>query len=227
MSVVRFAPVEARSDSLADLVYDAIRVAIMDKTLPPGSRVSEVGLARQFGVSKTPVREAILRLRKIGVIEVDGLRGGRVARPSEAKIRQAYEVREALEVFAARAAAAQRGGGGLERIAHAARRSLSCAQAADQDGFREHDFAFHRQIAAAAGNPRLKEMIEESFTLIATLRRRDYPTLAASLECGEAHVRIADAIARGDVAGAEAGVRDHIRQVEGYVLAGAGLARSA
>jgi DNA-binding GntR family transcriptional regulator len=67
-------------------------------------------------------------------------------------------------------------------------------------------------------------MIQESFTLIATLRRRDYPTLAASVECGAAHVRIADAIARGDAAAAEAAARDHIRQVDGYVLAGAGLA---
>jgi len=226
VSAIRFAPVEARTDTLADLVYDAIRMSIMDKSLAPGSRVSEVRLARQFGVSKTPVREALLRLRKIGVIEADGLRGGRVARPSATKIRQAYEVREALEVFAVRAAAARRGGPALERIAHAARCSLACAQAGDQDGFREHDFVFHRLVAAAAENPRLTEMIEESFTLIATLRRRDYPTLAASVDCGAAHVRIADAIARGDAAAAEHAARDHIRQVEGYVLADGGSAQT-
>ncbi len=209
MSAIRFAPVEARTDTLADLVYDAIRMSIMDKSLAPGSRVSEVRLARQFGVSKTPVREALLRLRKIGVIEADGLRGGRVARPSATKIRQAYEVREALEVFAVRAAAARRGGPALERIAHAARCSLACAQAGDQDGFREHDFVFHRLVAAAAENP-----------------RRDYPTLAASVDCGAAHVRIADAIARGDAAAAEHAARDHIRQVEGYVLADGGSAQT-
>src|SRR2546429_2443129 len=80
MTEVRFTPIEARPESLADMVYDAIRRLVMDKTLPPGSRVSENALAERLGVSKTPVREAMLRLRQIGVIQSDGVRGGRVAR---------------------------------------------------------------------------------------------------------------------------------------------------
>src|SRR5919204_5450508 len=108
MATVRFSPIDDRPESLAEMVYEAIRQSIMDKTLKPGSRVSEVGLARQLGVSKTPVREAMLRLRRIGVIESEGLRGGQVVRPSAAAIRQAYELREALEVFAVRQVAAER-----------------------------------------------------------------------------------------------------------------------
>jgi len=223
MTEVRFTPIEARPESLADMVYDAIRRLVMDKTLPPGSRVSENALAERLGVSKTPVREAMLRLRQIGVIQSDGVRGGRVARPSRTAIRQAYEIREALEVHAVRSATARRCAADLERIRDAAESSLECARAGDQEGFREHDFAFHRSIAAAAGNPRLTQLIEDVLTLIVTLRQRDFPGLQASVECGHAHVRIADAMARDDLEGAEASAREHIRQVEGYVLAGPGL----
>jgi DNA-binding GntR family transcriptional regulator len=220
---VRFAPLDIRAESLADLVYDAIRQSIMNKALPPGSRVSENGLARQLGVSKTPVREAMLKLRQIGVIESDGLRGGRVVRPSRTKIRQAYEIREALEVFAVRTVTARVTGTELERICEVAAESLECAHGGDQAGFRKHDFTFHRSIADGAANPRLAEMIDDVFTLIVTLRQRDFPNVAASVECGIAHIRIADAITRRDTEGAEAAAREHIRQVEGYVLAGPGI----
>ena len=218
MAEVRFQPLEA-PERLADMVYDAIRQSIMNKSLPPGGRVTEAGLAQQLGVSKTPVREALLRLRRIGVIEPDGGRGARVVRPSRRAIREAYEVREALEVFAVRTVAARVGGADLERISDAASRSLERAEQGDQSGFREWDFAFHRAIADAAANPRLKELIEDVFTLIGTLRQRDFPDFRWPVECARGHGQIADAIARRDVAGAEAAARAHIRQVEDYVLA--------
>ena len=67
MAEVQFQPLEA-PERLADMVYETIRQSIMDKTLAPGARLTESGLAAQLGVSKTPVREALLRLRRIGVI---------------------------------------------------------------------------------------------------------------------------------------------------------------
>jgi GntR family transcriptional regulator, rspAB operon transcriptional repressor len=219
MTDVQFRPLDSRPERLADVVYDAIRQSIMDKTLPPGARVTEGGLAEQLGVSKTPVREALLRLRRIGVIEPDGVRGGRVVRPSLSAIREAYEVREALEVFAVRMVAERVSGTDLERISDAAGRSLEHASAGDQAGFREWDFAFHRLIAEAAANPQLAALIEDVYTLLGTLRQRDFPDAGWSVDCGRAHIRIADAIARRDVTGAEAAAREHIRQVESYVLA--------
>ena len=219
MAEVHFQPLEVRPERLADVVYEAIRQSIMDKTLPPGARITESGVAEQLGVSKTPVREALLRLRRIGVIEADGVRGARVLSPSRSAIRQAYEVREALEVFAVRIAAERVSGDDLERICDCAERSLDGASRGDQASFREWDFAFHRAIAEAADNPRLTELIEDVFTLIGTLRQRDFPVGGWSVECGKAHVRIADAIARRDAPAAEAAAREHIRQVESYVLA--------
>lgn len=220
---VQFQPLEA-PERLADMVYETIRQSIMDKTLAPGARLTESGLAAQLGVSKTPVREALLRLRRIGVIEPDGVRGGRVIRPSRSAIREAYEIREALEVFAVRSVAERVSGADLERICDTAARSLEHAERGDQAGFREWDFAFHRAIAEASVNPRLKEMIEDVFTLIGTLRQRDFPDSRWSVDCARGHVRMADAIARRDVEAAQDAAREHIRQVESYVLAEPSLA---
>jgi DNA-binding GntR family transcriptional regulator len=220
---VQFQPLEA-PERLADMVYETIRQSIMDKTLAPGARLTEGRLAAQLGVSKTPVREALLRLRRIGVIEPDGVRGGRVISPSRSAIREAYEIREALEVFAVRSVAGRVSGADLERICDTAARSLEHAERGDQAGFREWDFAFHRAIAEASVNPRLKEMIEDVFTLIGTLRQRDFPDSRWSVDCARGHVRMADAIARRDVEGAETAAREHIRQVESYVLAEPSLA---
>jgi GntR family transcriptional regulator, rspAB operon transcriptional repressor len=218
MAEVQFQPLEA-PERLADVVYETIRDRIMDKTLPPGERVTESAIAQQLGVSKTPVREALLRLRRIGVIEPDGVRGGRVVRPSRSAIREAYEIREALEVFAVRSVAERVSGSMLERICSAAARSAESAERGDQAGFHTWDFSFHRVIAEAAANPRLTELIEDVFTLIGTLRQRDFPDTGWSVDCGHAHVRIADAITRRDIEQAEAAAREHIRQVERYVLA--------
>lgn len=218
MTELRFRAVEA-PERLADAVYESIRDSIMDKTLPPGARVTESAIADQLGVSKTPVREALLRLRRIGVIEPDGVRGGRVVRPSRSRIREAYEIREALEVFAVRTVAERVTGSDLERICDAADRSVERAEQGDAAGFRDWDFAFHRVIAQAAGNPRLKELIEDVYTLIGTLRQRDFSDGSWSLDCAHAHVRIADAIARRDTRGAETAAREHIRALERHVLA--------
>jgi DNA-binding GntR family transcriptional regulator len=223
MADVQFRPLDA-PEPLADSVYAAICDSIVDKTLQPGARVTESAVARQLGVSKTPVREALLRLRHIGVIEPDGVRGGRVVRPSRARIREAYEVREALEVFAVRAVA-ERGDGqaDLKPIRTAAARSVQRARCGDHVGFRSWDFSFHRAIAEAAANPQLTRLIDDVFTLIGTLRQRDFPDGRWSLECAQGHARIARAIARGDVGGAESATREHIRQVQSYVLAQANL----
>lgn len=210
---------ERRPASLTQAVYEAIRDAIVNRTLAPGSRVTETALAKDLGVSKTPVREALLKLREIGLVEVDGPRGVRIIRPSRDSIHFVYEVREALETFAAQAAAERATEVDRARIHDAAKRCLSAARAGDLNGFREWDIEFHAAIAKAVGNPRLSAMIDDLFALIVTLRRRDAPYGPGSVECARAHVRVAEAIRRGDAPEASAAMRAHVHQVEGYVLA--------
>jgi DNA-binding GntR family transcriptional regulator len=207
-----------RPESLTDMVYDAIREAILNKTLPPGGRVAEASLAEQLNVSKTPVREALLKLREIGLVEEVGRRGWGVIRPSITAVNEAYGAREALEVFAARSVAEVGDAEDIEAIAVAAQRSRYGARAGDPEAFRRWDFEFHRGIARATKNEMLARMLENVFALIVTLRQRDLPHLEFSAECADAHVKIAEAIAAHDVELTGAAMRDHVRQVRRYVL---------
>ena len=72
----QLAPLTEKPESLTQLVYQALRDAIISKRLPPGERVSEASLARQLRVSKTPVREALLRLHAIGLVEAESINTG-------------------------------------------------------------------------------------------------------------------------------------------------------
>lgn len=208
-----------RPESLTTVVFDAIRDAIITKTLPPGSRVTEASLAERLSVSKTPVREALLKLREVGLIEPDGRRGGRIVRPSRDSIQHAYDVRQALEVFAARSVAQRSGDRGDDRIAESADRCLAAAEADDLEGFRTWDEAFHQAVADATGNPRLVALIDDVLAVILTLRGRDVPPTDFTTECARAHVRIAQEIAKGDAAAAGSAMERHVVQVRDTVLA--------
>jgi GntR family transcriptional regulator, rspAB operon transcriptional repressor len=214
----QLAPLTDKPESLTQIVYQTLRDAIISKRLPPGERVSEASLARQLRVSKTPVREALLRLQAIGLVEADGGRGGRIVRPSAALIRNTYEVRGGLETLAARLAAqratpAQRG-----QLLELAAASLAAAQDQDTGGFREHDEAFHDVLADASANPYLTRLIDNAYTLTGAARQRDVPSTGDCLDCATGHVRIAEAVARGDDDAAAAAAAGHVEMVGRLVL---------
>jgi GntR family transcriptional regulator, rspAB operon transcriptional repressor len=210
---------EHRPESLTDAVYETIRDAIINKAIAPGSRVTEAALADQLNVSKTPVREALLKLRQIGLVESTGRRGGRVTFPSRTAIQHAYEARRALESSAAEVVAERGSNADIGRIGDAAKLCLAAAEAGDLVGFRRWDMSFHEQIGEATGNPRLSELTADSLSLVMALRRRDVPHAGDSVLCARAHVVIHDALAGRDPDLARRAMCDHVSQVEGYVLA--------
>lgn len=212
-------PLVAKPQSLTEMVYDAIRGSIVSKRLQPGTVVAEASLAARLHVSKTPVREALLRLQSIGLVEADGARGLRVVLPSEAAIRQAYEVRTVLEEGLARRAAERARGSEREKISAAARQSLEAAEAGDiRSGFKSWDKTFHRAVAAAAGNAQLARLSEDASALATVLRERDVPEIHDAIRCGHQHLAIASAIARSDLKGAGAAAAEHVSDVKQMVL---------
>jgi DNA-binding GntR family transcriptional regulator len=98
-------PIAVRPETLSERVYEAIREAIVSRRLVPGERVTETAVAAQLSVSKTPVREALLRLEHVGLVITETCRGVSVVRASPSIIREAFEYRLALEVEACRLAA--------------------------------------------------------------------------------------------------------------------------
>lgn len=144
-------------DSLAEQAASAIRTMITEGHLPPGEALSEMALADHLGVSKTPVREALLRLKQEGLVETSPRRGTFVFRMDEPQVRQLSRFRLVLEQAAI--AMLDTGGaaalaGELEKIHGQMNRAIE-----EEDGprFRRLDTSFHLAIVGASGNDFLIE----------------------------------------------------------------------
>lgn len=200
-------------DTLTDVTYARIHRAILDRTLAPGERVTEAGIAKLLQVSKTPVREALLRLREIGLIEADGPRRNRVVSAGSEAFEHAFEMVELLEGFTAEKAASVADEATVQRISAMAERSLGLAREGEIEEFRAVDAEFHSAVGAAAANPRIRKAEADAFSMILALRVRDLLRVESLIDCGLQHVSIAKAIARGDVEDAGREARAHVRYV--------------
>lgn len=189
-----------------------------DKSLPPGSSVSEVSLARTLNVSKTPVREAVLRLCDLHLLERDGVRGLKVVSPSRQLITEAYELRLAVESQAA-ALAAHRGTAEQQAtIRRLAEAGLAAYHEDDAAAFRGADIELHRFVAQSSGSRMLAEIAGNAIDLTDVLRRRDAPMGSVSRRCAHEHVELAQAIEEQRAEDARALIRGHIEAVHARVL---------
>jgi DNA-binding GntR family transcriptional regulator len=218
-SVHALEPIDVKPEPLAEIVFGIVRDAIVRKDLPPGSRISEARLAAQLNVSKTPAREALLRLEGIGLVVPDGNRGTRVVQPSAENIQHAFEVRMALEGFTARQAAASTAFTDHALLHDLAEQSLGRAEAGDGAGFRALDQKLHAAIAQATGNELLSRLASNAYTLVWALRQRDTPSIGYQVGCAQEHLRIVDAIAAHDATRAETEMTSHIDKSRQFVLA--------
>jgi len=204
-----------RPDNLTELVLAAIRQRLVDSSLPPGSGVSEAMLAKDLNVSKTPVREALLRLRQIGLVEPTS-RGLRVVVPTARGIRDAFELRAGLEAAAARYAAIRATKEQKAHFIELAQRSADAAHVFDD--FRKVDQEFHMAIAEATGNELLHNSIEDSLVLTQVLRQRDIRLDRDFGPDGKEHLVIARAIKSGDGARAAERLSGHTLRIMGELL---------
>lgn len=170
-----------------------------------------------LGVSKTPVREALLQLRWIGLVSmIDG--NAHVVVPSARLIREAYEVRAGLEAQAARLAAERADPARRAQLMPLAEASLQAARDGDSESFRNFDQQFHHAVALASNNSLAQQRIEETLVLCQTLRRRDVLTGWDSQLCGQAHVDITEAISSGDADASAREMHTHVNYVMDRVL---------
>jgi DNA-binding GntR family transcriptional regulator len=194
----------------------ALRLAddIVAGRLPPGAPLEEIALAAAFGVSRTPVREALRQLAATGLVETRPRRGTLVAKPDAARLREMFLVMAELEALCAGLSAAM--------MAPAERRELERLHAemgglvreSDVPRYRAANVTFHHLLYAGARNSYLAE-------LAAATRRRLAPFRGAQLgapdrlqRSHEEHGEIVTAIARGDRDEAALAVRRHIGVTE-------------
>ena len=152
-----------RPARLGDEVHSAIFARIMSRELVPGERISVDALAREIGVSQTPIREALSRLESEGLVSKTHLVGYSVApQPRREHLAELYELRLLLEPFAAQKCATT---GALALVEHLGALNAEMLALADADGldalaqFAQLDMAFHDLIAAHAGSSLLVEAL--------------------------------------------------------------------
>ncbi len=199
--------------SLADDVADRLRAAIISGHFGPGERLREETLAKTIGVSRGPVREALVRLQREGLIVMRRNRGAVVARLSAEDLDEVYSLRVAIEVLAVERAAERAGGEGLarlqaivDRIAAAVARGVEASEAA------ELDMAFHDELYELADHRRLRDvwlsLRPQIFILLLdrNVAVDDFRDFVVS-----SHQDILDALRERDPARAVALVEDHLR----------------
>ena len=144
---------------LADDVYEQILSAIVNGNIAPGERLIQEKIASQINISRTPVREALLRLEQEGILEISGRKGFSIRTISEEEVRQLYVVREAIEGYAARLVAEHKAPEQLAAIKRAVDVELEQDTTDVEIDFRVNR-AIHRTIVEQAGNPMLLDMFD-------------------------------------------------------------------
>jgi DNA-binding GntR family transcriptional regulator len=200
-------------------VYIALQRAIADGKLQPRLRLRETALAAVFGVSTTPVREALRRLEREGLVLISPNRGATVAAFDLVAARNLYDVRELLECAAVRKAVLLRSHGD-DRAGFVLESMRASVADDDEAAFNALDVQFHRALSDLSGNTVLADAAERVHRQIQSVRAHAGVRLEGRLAVSNReHAAILSAFRRGEAAKAERLVRAHIQKVRDEVLA--------
>lgn len=209
-------PLLPRYRSLRELVAETLRKAIVEGSLRPGERIPEQELAKQFGISRSPIREALRELSMEGLVTISANRGASVANPSSQDIHELYGIRTALESLAVRWA--------VDRITEQEIAHLTCLrqrlEAARPEtsrhiawnDFLETDLEFHRVLVEASRSRRLSSMLRTLHSQVRLVMNLGTQTLDARRhsQIVEEHRRILEAVKARDKALTQHLIEEHL-----------------
>lgn len=208
------------SASLADVAYHDMRRRILDNVWAPGYQALEQEVALQLGMSRTPVREALVRLANESLVELIPRRGMRVLPLSPADMRDIYQVLTALECAAAEILAARKPTEPeLKPLVDATRAMEQALAQDDLDGWAAADEHFHEHLVTMAGNKLLADAVfshsdRAHRARMFTLRLRPKP-----VDSTHEHMALVERLREGDAAGAAAVNRAHRQRASRELLA--------
>lgn len=208
-----------RPQLLTDMVVDRIRAAIVTGQFGLGSQMSEAQLAQQLGVSKTPVREALLRLRSEGLVEIHPQRGSFVFRLEPEQVSQLCRYRAMIETAALREAAAANTPALVKQMARCVSEMKAAEKARDLAALARIDMDFHGQFLAFCPNDYLKSGYAVLSSQLCALRYRSPIANAV-----QSHQVLLDAVAGKDVDAACALLTEHVFENEPRYRAACGVA---
>ncbi len=203
---------------LREIVFEAIREAILNGTLKPGERLMEIQLAEEMGVSRTPVREAIRKLELEGFVVMMPRKGAYVAGMSMKDIADVFELRGALEGLAGGLAAERITEEELEHLERLLVKIGECVQSNDLEGLIETDTEFHDVLFKATRNERLVQIISNLREQIQRFRSASLASPGRMKYAFEEHKQIVEAISDRNIELAQKLAAEHIENAENTML---------
>lgn len=197
--------------SAAEIAEDAIKSAILDGELAPGTVLPETTLAERFGLSRTPIREALMSLRASGLVELSRGQKARVRVRTNTELMEAYELRAVLEGYAAGKSAQNLTDAAFEELHESCRRFEALLEDEDPRKIVAENLFFHRKIQEFSNNSRMTPVIK-----LLTEMPLVYSAYAQSADhdprpvfC-EQHREILAALQARDTEAAERLMREHV-----------------
>jgi DNA-binding GntR family transcriptional regulator len=206
--------------SLVDQAHRAIRQRVLDNVWSPGYQALEQEIALSLGMSRTPVREALIRLQQEGFVEIIPRRGVRVLPVSPSDMRDIYQILTALEGMAVELVARRRPSKAeLKPLVEATRTMSAALQRDDLEAWAAADEVFHRELVAMSGNRLLLEAVMSHWdrahrARMFTLRLRPKPVNST-----KEHMELVAKLSAGDEVGAAEVNRRHRERASGELLA--------
>ncbi|GAA1315708.1 GntR family transcriptional regulator [Pseudonocardia xinjiangensis] len=208
-----------QTDMVNAQVLDALRAAVITGELQPGTLHSVQTLATQLGVSRTPVREALIKLGQQGMVRFERNRGVRVLQTTLHDLEEVFALRLLLEVPATRRACRQIDEPGRRELRKLYQAMEKAARADDEYRMWEHDRRFHLVLLQASGNLRLAEYVDGLRDMVL---RRGVSTAGLSRSLDDIvteHRAVLDRIESGDADGAAEAMRAHLLHTAELLIA--------
>ena len=212
-------PPAAPTASLADQAHAQIRQRILDNVWPPGHRALEQEVALALGMSRTPVREAMMQLQNEGLVEVVPRHGMRVLPVSPLDMREIYEILTALEGAAVEAVARRRPDEAeLAPLVQATDAMDRALQADDLDAWARADEHFHRSLVAMAGNRHLQATVMNHWDRAHRARMFSLKLRPKPVNSTREHMALVERLRAGDAEGAAKVNRQHRERAAAELL---------
>ena len=203
---------------LRDVVFNTLRSAIITGKLPPGERLMEIKLANELGVSRTPVREALRKLEKEGLVITTARKGAEVAPINERDLKEVLEIRKSLESLACQLAAQKITEDQVEDLRDMNRAIAAAVDRKDTEAITQMDIEFHEIIYAVTENRRLIDMLHQLKEHILRYRLQYIKDMKNKKAIVDEHEKIIKALEAHNVKAARKEIERHIELQERYIL---------
>jgi DNA-binding GntR family transcriptional regulator len=204
--------------SASTTASELIREAIVHGRLAPGQRLKEEELARELGMSRTPVREALLILQSDGLVESVPRRGATVRSYAVDDLDDLYQLRAVLEGHAARRAATRISAADVARLEESCSRFELLRAADDLQDLVKENLVFHNIIIDAAESPRLRGLLQRVIQVPLVYKSYYWYSVEQKLISQHYHGQLARALGTGDAERAEMIMKEHVLEARDFLL---------